>query len=56
MANNKMQVHERHAEPWRVTLVDTGDDTKTGGRLNRVAEYVKGEGAFCFTYGVSLSY
>ena len=51
MANNKMQVHERHAEPWRVTLVDTGDDTKTGGRLKRVAEYVKGEETFCFTYG-----
>lgn len=51
MARNHMEVHERHAEPWRVTLVDTGDDTMTGGRLKRVAQYVKGEGAFCFTYG-----
>jgi len=51
MAKNDMQVHQRHAEPWRVTLVDTGDDTKTGGRLRRVAGYVKGEDAFCFTYG-----
>jgi glucose-1-phosphate cytidylyltransferase len=51
MQNNKMEVHERHAEPWRVTLVDTGDDTLTGGRLKRVAAYIKDEDAFCFTYG-----
>ncbi|MGV2905898.1 glucose-1-phosphate cytidylyltransferase [Achromobacter sp. AGC25] len=51
MANNQMEVHQRHAEPWRVTLVDTGDDTMTGGRLKRVADYVKDEEAFCFTYG-----
>jgi glucose-1-phosphate cytidylyltransferase len=51
MANNKMEVHQRHAEPWRVTLVDTGEDTMTGGRLKRVAEYVQSEKAFCFTYG-----
>jgi glucose-1-phosphate cytidylyltransferase len=51
MANNQMEVHQRHAEPWRVTLVDTGDDTMTGGRLKRVASYVKEEEAFCFTYG-----
>jgi len=51
MANNKMEVHERHAEPWRVTLVDTGEDTMTGGRLRRVAEYVKDDVAFCLTYG-----
>jgi glucose-1-phosphate cytidylyltransferase len=51
MKQNKMEVHERHAEPWRVTLVDTGDDTMTGGRLKRVADYVKDEDAFCFTYG-----
>jgi glucose-1-phosphate cytidylyltransferase len=51
MANNQMEVHQRHAEPWRVTLVDTGDDTMTGGRLKRVASYVKDEDAFCFTYG-----
>ncbi|HZW24573.1 MAG TPA: glucose-1-phosphate cytidylyltransferase [Gallionella sp.] len=51
MQKNQMEVHEQHAEPWRVTLVDTGDDTMTGGRLKRVAQYVAGEEAFCFTYG-----
>jgi len=51
MQHNQMEVHERHAEPWRVTLVDTGDNTMTGGRLKRVARYVKDEDAFCFTYG-----
>jgi glucose-1-phosphate cytidylyltransferase len=51
MANNIMEVHQRHAEPWRVTLVDTGEDTMTGGRLKRVTEYVKDEESFCFTYG-----
>ena len=51
MQNNKMEVHERHAEPWRVTLVDTGDDTLTGGRLKRVASYIQNEEANCFTYG-----
>ena len=49
--NNQMSVHQRKAEPWRVTLVDTGEDTMTGGRLKRVAEHVAGEEAFCFTYG-----
>jgi glucose-1-phosphate cytidylyltransferase len=51
MAHNSMQVHEKHAEPWRVTLVDTGDDSLTGGRLKRVARYVRDDEAFCFTYG-----
>jgi glucose-1-phosphate cytidylyltransferase len=51
MRDNRMEVHERHAEPWSVTLVDTGDDTMTGGRLKRVAKYVQHEEAFCFTYG-----
>lgn len=51
MANNRMEVHQKHAEPWKVTLVDTGDDTMTGGRLKRVAQYLKNEEAFCFTYG-----
>ena len=51
MAKNEMQVHQRKAEPWRVTLVDTGEETLTGGRLKRVAEYVKDEEVFCFTYG-----
>ncbi len=51
MASNQMEVHQKKAEPWRVTLVDTGDETLTGGRLKRVANYVKDEKAFCFTYG-----
>lgn len=51
MTNNRMEIHERHAEPWRVTLVDTGDSTQTGGRLARVRQYVQDEEAFCFTYG-----
>jgi glucose-1-phosphate cytidylyltransferase len=51
MANNHMEVHQKHAEPWRVTLVDTGEDTLTGGRLKRVSDYLQGEEAFCFTYG-----
>ena len=51
MVNNKMEVHQQHVEPWRVTLVDTGDETMTGGRLKRVAPYLAGEEAFCFTYG-----
>ncbi len=55
MASNQMQVHSRKAEPWRVTLVDTGDDTMTGGRLKRVAAYVQEEDAFCFTYGDGIS-
>jgi len=55
MQNNEMQVHQRHAEPWKVTLVDTGDDTMTGGRLRRVRSYLEGEEAFCFTYGDGVS-
>jgi glucose-1-phosphate cytidylyltransferase len=51
MQANSMHVHEKRAEPWKVTLVDTGDESMTGGRLGRVAEYVKEEEAFCFTYG-----
>jgi len=51
ITNNKMEVHQQNAEPWRVTLVDTGENTMTGGRLKRVRDYVKDEEAFCFTYG-----
>lgn len=51
MATNSMQVHQKYAEPWRVTLVDTGDETMTGGRLKRVAGYLENEEQFCFTYG-----
>ncbi len=50
MASNKMEVHQASAEPWRVTLVDTGDSTMTGGRLKRVSPYIGNED-FCFTYG-----
>jgi len=50
-----MQVHQQNAEPWKVTLIDTGDDTLTGGRLKRVADYVKDEESFCFTYGDGVS-
>lgn len=55
MNRNHMEVHHKKAEPWRVTLVDTGDETSTGGRLKRVAEYVEGDDAFCFTYGDGVS-
>jgi glucose-1-phosphate cytidylyltransferase len=55
MVDNAMEVHERHAEPWRVTLVDTGEHTMTGGRLKRVATYLEGEQEFCFTYGDGLA-
>ena len=51
MAENKMEVHKQKAEPWKVTLVDTGDDTATGGRLKRVAKYLEPNEPFCFTYG-----
>lgn len=51
LSNNQMEVHERHAEPWRITLVDTGENTQTGGRLKRVRNYLEGESEFCFTYG-----
>jgi len=50
MKLNKMEVHQRNAEPWKVTLVDTGDETMTGGRIKRVANYIGNED-FCCTYG-----
>lgn len=55
MKNNLMQVHQQNAEPWKVTLVDTGDETMTGGRLKRVASYLEDEDFFCFTYGDGVS-
>jgi glucose-1-phosphate cytidylyltransferase len=55
MSKNTMEVHHQSAEPWRVTLVDTGDDTMTGGRLKRVAKYLQEEEDFCFTYGDGVS-
>ncbi len=54
MKENRMKVHTNGADPWKVTLVDTGEKTMTGGRLKRVSEYVKGE-TFCFTYGDGVS-
>jgi glucose-1-phosphate cytidylyltransferase len=54
MKQNRMEVHEKHAEPWRVTLVDTGQDTQTGGRLKRVRAFI-GDETFCFTYGDGVS-
>lgn len=55
MQKNSMQVHQGFAEPWKVTLVDTGEETMTGGRLKRVAEYIQGEDEFCFTYGDGIA-
>ena len=51
LKGNKMTIHEDRSEPWIVTLVDTGDNSMTGGRLKRVLPYLKDEEAFCFTYG-----
>ena len=55
MVKNQMEVHQQSAEPWRVTLIDTGEDTMTGGRLKRVAHYIEEEPEFCFTYGDGVS-
>lgn len=54
MSNNTMEVHQKYVEPWRVTLVNTGEDTLTGGRLRRVREHLGSE-PFCFTYGDGVS-
>jgi len=54
LRNNELKVHQNSSEPWSVTLVDTGDDTATGGRLRRVRQHVDGE-TFCFTYGDGLA-
>ena len=55
MSKNNMEVHQRNAEPGKVTLVDTGESTMTGGRLKRVADHVKGDELFCLTYGDGVS-
>ncbi len=55
MAKNQMEVHQRFAEPWRVTLVDTGEMTMTGGRMKRVANHLTKDEPFCFTYGDGVS-
>jgi glucose-1-phosphate cytidylyltransferase len=54
LSRNEVEVHHRHAEPWKVTLIDTGEKTQTGGRLKRVREYL-GDEDFCFTYGDGLA-
>ena len=51
MTNNKMKIHQERAEPWKVTLIDTGENTMTGGRLKRVKEYLDNDETFCLTYG-----
>jgi glucose-1-phosphate cytidylyltransferase len=55
MKENEMKVHHERAEPWTVTLVDTGDNSMTGGRLGRIGDYIKDEKEFCFTYGDGVS-
>jgi glucose-1-phosphate cytidylyltransferase len=55
MKTNSMEIHQQYAEPWRITLVDTGDSTNTGGRLKRVRPYLTQGEDFCFTYGDGLT-
>ena len=55
MVNNSMEVHQKNVEPWKVTLVDTGENTMTGGRLKRVASFLSDEDCFCMTYGDGLA-
>ena len=55
MKNNSVKVHRQHSEPWKITLVDTGENTLTGGRLKRVSEFLHSEELFCFTYGDGLA-
>ncbi|MDC0101057.1 glucose-1-phosphate cytidylyltransferase [Alphaproteobacteria bacterium] len=53
--NNSLEIHEQNSEPWRVTLIDTGESTMTGGRLKRIRRYIENEVAFCLTYGDGLA-
>ena len=55
LSNNDLEIHQKNTESWKITLVDTGEKTNTGGRLKRVSKYIKDEEAFCFTYGDGLS-
>ena len=55
MKDNRIEVHQNDIEPWTITLIDTGEETMTGGRLKRVYNYIKDEDAFCFTYGDGVS-
>lgn len=53
LRNNEMEIHQKKSEPWKVTLIDTGESTQTGGRIKRIKEHI--EGTFCLTYGDGLS-
>ena len=55
MKNNTMKVHQERAEPWTITLIDTGENTMTGGRMRQIKQYVKDEESFCLTYGYGVS-
>lgn len=55
LESNSIEVHHKRVEPWKITLVDTGENTMTGGRLKRLSEYLKNEKLFCFTYGDGVS-
>ena len=55
LSSNNLTVHKKNAEPWKITLVDTGKKTLTGGRLKRVQEYLENDDAFCLTYGDGLA-
>ncbi|MFK7903001.1 MAG: glucose-1-phosphate cytidylyltransferase [Nitratireductor sp.] len=55
LQQNELHIHKKHVEPWKITLIDTGEHTMTGGRLKRVKEYVQDDDAFCFTYGDGVS-
>jgi len=55
MENNNLQIHQKKVEPWKITLINTGEDSQTGGRLKAVYDYVKDEESFCFTYGDGVS-
>ena len=55
MEKNSIEIHQKNVEPWKVTLINTGEDSQTGGRLKSVYDYVKDEESFCFTYGDGLS-
>jgi len=55
MKDNSMEIHQRHAEPWSVTLVDTGEKSMTGGRIKRIKPYVEKDDIFCLTYGDGVS-
>tara|TARA_B100000700_G_C14905130_1_gene789321 strand:- start:312 stop:1085 length:774 start_codon:yes stop_codon:yes gene_type:complete len=55
LLENKTEIHQRKAEPWKITLVDTGENTMTGGRLKRISSYLKDQDVFCLTYGDGLA-